>query len=150
MAEFKPKEIIARHARVEAVPSFVVSAPVQPHVDHPPRSFELPTGLYVATAACYFGFLAIMASAFSSPGLIIPMAIFAIFIAMFFAVPFLWSRMRGEGEGALALSLPLLKARGIDTHTGRLSGGEAAAQMLVLPALIVLWGLAVALIVAFT
>jgi len=35
---------------------------------------------------------------------------------------------------------------GIDTHTGRLKGRDAAVQMMILPVLIVAWGSAVLVI----
>ena len=39
--------------------------------------------------------------------------------------------------------------RGIQTATGPLSGGAALVQVLILPALILFWGVCVAVIVAF-
>ena len=143
MSRFQTKEAIAKHARIDLAPAFAPPATVQ----HPPRNFELPTSLYVASAACYLGFLAILAATFSSPGLIIPMAIFGIFIGMFFAIPALFTRMR-PGAGAKPMMWQQLRSGGIQTHTGRLDGNEAAVQVLILPVLIVIWGLAVALIAA--
>ena len=111
------------------------------------RSFELPRGLYIATAACYLGFLAILASVFSTSGLLIPMAIFTVFIGMFFAVPVMMLRQTPASD-KFVKTRGQLKARGISTNTGPLSGNDAAVQVLILPVLIVGWGLAVTVIVA--
>ena len=58
------------------------------------RNFELPNGLYVATAGLYLGFLAVMAAGLGNPGLVIPMAIFAFFIVAGFGVPAIWTRLK--------------------------------------------------------
>ncbi len=111
------------------------------------HTFEMPLGLYAATAACYFGFLVIMALAVSTPGLIIPIAICGVFIAMFFAVPIVILRQTPEAA-KLAKSWNQLRSRGISTYTGHLSGTEAAVQMMILPVLVLGWGLAMAVIIA--
>ena len=64
MSRHLTRELIANHANV-------VTAPVADELRQPvqvDRSFEMPTGLYVATAAGYLAFLAILVSAFASPG----------------------------------------------------------------------------------
>ncbi|PZQ23666.1 MAG: hypothetical protein DI569_04330 [Sphingopyxis macrogoltabida] len=111
------------------------------------RSFDLPTRLYAATVGLYFAYLGVMAAAFSDRGLIVPMAIFVITIAMAFAVPAMWVRMQ-PGHAARPLPWHRFMQDGIDTHTGRLGGAGAAAQVLILPVLIFGWGLIVAAIVA--
>lgn len=111
------------------------------------RSFELPKVLYGATVALYLGFLAVLAAGFSSPGLIIPMAIFAFFIVAGFGVPALWTRMRPDNPVA-PLDWGRFRREGIATLTGRLTAGEAAAQMLVLPVLIFFWGVTTVIIAA--
>lgn len=111
------------------------------------RTFELPTALYATTVGLYLGFFALMAAGFASPGLIIPMVIFALFVIAGFGVPMVWTRLAPETRSR-ALTLGQLKHRGIQTHTGRLSGRDAVVQMLILPVLIVLWGLATVTIAA--
>ena len=109
------------------------------------RSFELPTRLYAMTAGLYLAFLGITFAGFSSPGLIIPMAIFAIFIVGFFGVPAIWTGIKSSipnGDESKPLSMSKFAREGIMTHTGRLAPRDAAIQMLILPVLIVLWGLA--------
>ncbi|MGB5780205.1 hypothetical protein [Allopontixanthobacter sediminis] len=143
MSRHLTREVIADQANVVAVPTIVEALqPVQ--VD---RSFEMPTGLYVATAACYLAFLAILVTSFSSPGLILPMAIIGVLIAGFFGVPAAWTRM-APGSAKRAMSSGQFSRGGIMTLTGRLSAGEATVQMLILPVLIVLWALAVVTIAA--
>lgn len=143
MSRHLTRELIADHANVVAAPAAAEQRqPVQ--VD---RSFELPTGLYVATAACYLAFLTILVATFASPGLIIPMAIFVMFIIGFFGVPAAWTRM-APGSAKRPLSWSQFSSRGISTLTGRLSAGEAAIQTLILPVLVVMWALAVATIAA--
>jgi hypothetical protein len=60
------------------------------------RNFGLPTALYATMAACYAGFLVITGTAFASPMLVVPMGILAVFLLMFFAVPTVWTRFRGN------------------------------------------------------
>lgn len=111
------------------------------------RSFELPTALYVLTALGYLGFLGLTASAFGNPGLILPMAIFVTFIVMFFGVCAIWVRMKPENSRH-ALGWSRFQANGVRTHTGPVTAGQASVQVLILPALIVVWGFAVVTIAA--
>lgn len=126
-------------------------------VDHPPRAlvrhqvevdrnFGLPSALYGATVAGYLGFLLVIGSALASPGLAIPMAIFVVFIIAGFGVPALWTRLAGNTSAPQTLGE--FGAHGIMTHTGRLAARDAAIQVLILPVLLVCWGLAVAVIAA--
>jgi hypothetical protein len=110
------------------------------------RNFGLPTALYGATIACYLGFLVIVGSAFANPVLVIPMAVIVLLIAAGFGVPAIWTRLKGNSSTPETLGE--FETRGIMTNTGRLSAGEATAQVLILPVLLVAWGLAVAVIAA--
>lgn len=119
------------------------AAEVRSELLHPvtvDRTFELPRALYYATAGLYLGFVGIMAVGFSSPGLLIPMVIFALFIVAGFGLPAAWTRMRPDNP-VKPLAWDRFRQRGISTLTGRLTAGEAAVQMLVLPVLIVMWAL---------
>lgn len=111
------------------------------------RTFEVPKGLYGATVACYLGFLAIMALGFTSPGLIIPMAIFTFFIAAGFGVPAIWTRL-APATKSKPMTLGQFSNRGIMTATGRLKARDATVQMLILPTLIVCWAIIVVTIAA--
>ncbi len=127
-------------ARVVAHP-----APVRHQVEAD-RNFGLPTALYAATIGCYLGFLVIVGSAFANPALAIPMAIIAVLVAAAFGVPAIWTRLKGNPSAPETLGE--FETRGIMTNTGRLSAGEASAQVLILPVLLVFWGIAVAVIAA--
>ena len=110
------------------------------------RNFGLPTALYGATVGCYLGFLVIVGSAFANPVLAIPMTIFVVFIIAGFGVPALWTRLAGNTSEPQTLGE--FEARGIMTNTGRLAARDASIQVLILPVLLVVWGLAVAVIAA--
>ncbi len=131
MSDLLSRDVLSANAIVHDV------LPVRHEVD---RTFEMPKGLYMATVGLYLGFLAIMAAGMSSPGLIIPMAIFAIFIVAGFGVPAIWTRL-SPATLSKPLSWSVFKSRGIMTHTGRLSAKDATIQMLILPVLIVCWAL---------
>ncbi len=142
MSKLLTRDVIVERARIVEAPASREHVPTT--VD---RSFELPRALYGATVACYLGFLAVMATGLSSPGLVIPMAIFTIFIVAGFGVPALWVRMKPDNRSQ-QLSWSRFRHEGIATYTGRLGGGEAAVQVLILPVLILLWGCAVVTIAA--
>lgn len=136
-------DLIARgDARIVNQPE---QAPVRHQVESD-RNFGLPTALYGVTIVCYLGFLVIVGSAFANPVLAIPMAIIVLLIAAFFGVPAIWTRLAGNVSEPATLGE--FETKGIMTNTGRLSAGEASAQVLVLPVLLVCWGLAIAVIAA--
>jgi len=148
MTEQLQHKIATGEARIVAAPEAPGTArPKAPrHQVEVDRNFELPTGLFAATVGLYLGFLAIMFGAFGNPVLVIPMAIFALFIVAGFGVPAVWTRLRDN------TSLPLTSDRfridGIMTHTGPCTSRDASLQMLILPVLIVGWGAAIAIIAA--
>ncbi|MBY6218262.1 hypothetical protein [Qipengyuania aquimaris] len=138
MSKLLTRELIAEQAAI-------VEAPRKRHeVD---RTFELPKGLYAATVALYLGFLAIMATGMSSPGLIIPMAIFTVFIVAGFGIPAIWTRLAPQ-SASKQMSFAQLRRDGISTLTGRLPAKDAAVQMLILPVIIFCWGIATITIAA--
>jgi hypothetical protein len=128
-------------ARIVAPPE----APVRHQVESD-RNFGLPTALYGATVAGYLGFLLVVGSAFANPVLAIPMAIFVVFIIAGFGLPMLWTRLAGNTSEPQTLGE--FEAKGIQTNTGRLAARDATIQVLILPVLLVVWGLAVAVIAA--
>ena len=130
MTKLLTRELVAEQAVIHAQPKHRVT------VD---RSFELPKALYAATVSLYLGFLAVMGIGLQSPGLVIPMAIFVVFVIAGFGVPAVWTRLSPD-HGIKQMTMAQLKARGIMTHTGRCSGRDAAVQMLILPVLIFAWG----------
>jgi len=110
------------------------------------RNFGLPTALYGTTIACYLGFLVIVGTAFANPVLAIPLAIIVLLITAFFGVPAIWTRLRDNVSEPETLGE--FETRGIMTNTGRLTARDATTQVLILPVLLVCWGLAVAVIAA--
>jgi hypothetical protein len=111
------------------------------------HSFELPGGVYLASLVCFLTFLATMVIGFGNPELGIPMAIFGVFFAGFYGIPVLFVKESPAATNK-ALTWGQFKSRGIMTLTGRLPAHEALAQVLVLPVLIVLWGMACVVIAA--
>jgi hypothetical protein len=135
-------DIIARgEARIVEQPA----AP-QPNVPEVDRSFGMPKALYAATVALYLGFVLVMGAAFANPEMAIPVAIFAIFIIAGFGVPAIWARLAGNTSEPATFGE--FGVKGIMTHTGRLAPRDATVQMLILPVLLVVWGLTVAVIAA--
>jgi len=140
MAERLNRQLVAEKAIIHEAPALRL-----PHaVD---RTFELPAALYVGTAAGYLGFLALMVVGFGNPRLIIPMAIFVVFIAMYFGVPAMWMRMKPEHPQRLT-SWSRFRQHGVMTAFGHSTANAATIQVLILPVLIFLWGIAVITIAA--
>ncbi|MBW0144003.1 hypothetical protein [Sphingomicrobium clamense] len=111
------------------------------------RTFGLPVGLHTAFFGLFFAYLGVMGLGFAHPEMILPMAIFVIFTAGFYVVPMAWAVMNPE-KSAKAMSMRELMVRGIETHTGLALGKDAVAQVLILPVLILGWGIAVVSIAA--
>jgi hypothetical protein len=140
MAERLNRQLVAEKAIIHEAPALRAPTTVD-------RNFELPTGLFAATAACYFGFVGLMVLGFGNPHLIVPMGIIVVFIAMFFGVPAQWMRMKPDHAQTLT-TWARFQRDGIMTPYGRSTAGAATVQVLILPALILLWGVAVVTIAA--
>lgn len=123
----------------------VVAAPVQNKVD---RNFGLPSGLYHATVGCYVGFVALMATLFVNPELVLPLVIIVGSIVFGFGLTRAWARMNPANDTS-ALTWGQFANRGVQTLSGHLNATEAATQVLILPVLLMVWGLSIAVIVAF-
>ena len=111
------------------------------------RDFNLPVALHAGFFGLALAFLAVMWIGFASPGLAIPMAICVIFTVAFYAVPMKWATMQPVNPGK-AMTLRKLMDQGVDTINGHCSGEAAIAQVLVLTALLLAWGIAVVTIAA--
>lgn len=127
-----------------AAVAHVADAPAQTRVN---RTFELPAGLYGLTVACYLGFLGLMSVLFMNGELVLPMIAFVISIVGGFGLGWKWVAMR-PGNDQSPLTMGQFANRGIQTLSGRLTAAEASAQVLILPVLILAWGLAIAVIFA--
>jgi len=139
---------VSKHidTQVELGKARIVDAPVVEAAPVVDRSFGLPKELYLYTVASYLGFIAIMAIAFINPVLIIPMVIFAGFIIAGFGVPAIFTQLKGNDSKAMGWGE--FGAKGIMTNTGPLAARDATVQVLILPVLLVCWGVAAAIIAA--
>jgi hypothetical protein len=122
----------------------VVAAPAAAWQDY---NFELPPALHFATAALFLCFVGVLSFAFASPGMAVPFGVFVAFIAAFFAVPAIFVRSAPSGS-AKSRNWAEFMERGIALEHGRCSGREASVLVLVVPALIFGWALAIATIAA--
>ena len=100
------------------------------------QGFELPPVIFRAMAALFFGFLAVLTVGLAEPHL-----------TAFFAVPALFAGQAGGASRSRRLSEFMRK--GVETATGHSSGGEAMVLVLILPALIFCWAVAIVTIVAW-
>lgn len=137
---------MSKHIAAEHV-SRVADVVAQPHHTTVDRNFGLPGGLYAVSAGGYLAFIAMMASIFGNGELAIPMVIFVLFIACAFGIPAVWTRI-GADRHPDAPGWYDFRRKGIQTLSGKLDAGSAMAQVLILPILIAVWGLAIAVIVA--
>ena len=120
----------------------IVAAPLRRNRGE--RVFDLHPAIHLALAGVYGSFVAILAAAFMGPELIVPSAILLISVVALFLTPALWARVVPE-DGLRRQSWSEFLREGVDTITGRLTAGQALAQILTLPVLLV--GLAVAMVV---
>jgi len=140
MAERLNRQSVAEKAIIH-------DAPALPEPHRVDRSFELPTVLYGLTACGYLGFLGLMALMLGNPDLALPMAVFFFFIAMAGGVCAQWVRMKPANPNR-ALGWYRFQRDGIMTATGRLDARDATIQVLLLPVVILCWGIAGATILA--
>jgi hypothetical protein len=120
----------------------IVDAPAARACDD--QSFELPSGLYVAMASLFAGFVGVLSLAFRSGHMAVVYGVIFAFIAAFFAIPAIFPAMAPNRKKGL--SWATFRMRGIHTATGRSSAGEASVLVLLLPFLIFCFGMAVAAI----
>lgn len=139
--------MVARFDKAQLIARKEIVAPLAPRACED-RTFELPPALHIAMAALFLGFVGILSFAFRNPEMVVPFAVFAIFIAAFFTVPGLWTRMAPMESRTSALSWSQLAEQGIAIEHGRCSGKEATVLALLLPFLIFCWAIAVAIIAA--
>jgi hypothetical protein len=113
------------------------------------QSFELPPALYIVMGAFFFGFVAVLSLAFGNPGMAVPFGVIVSFLIAFFAVPAIFVRAAPRENGTRSLCWSEFIEKGVAIEHGRCSGPGAAVLVLLLPALIFCFALAIALIVAF-
>ena len=140
MAERITRQLVAEKAIIHEAEALRLPTTVD-------RNFELPAGLYAAMAGLFFAATGVMAFGFAAPGMVVPTGIIAVFIAMYFAVPALWMRMKPEHPQRLT-SWARFRRDGIMTPYGRATARDATVQVLILPVLLLCWGIAVVTIAA--
>lgn len=141
MAERVSRQLVAEKAIVHSEAALVPPGVVD-------RSFELPAALYAGTVALYLGFMGIMTLGFGNPELVLPVAVIVLTIVAAFGIPRIWVRMAPAESHRPAKRWSRFQAEGIVTGSGRTSARDAMVQVLILPVLIFLWGLAVVVIAA--
>ncbi|MEP0392126.1 MAG: hypothetical protein ABJ205_05570 [Erythrobacter sp.] len=139
-------EIDQGKARIVDAPASAAPQNAARHQVEVDRNFEIPTAYYGITVGLYMAFLAVTFAGFGNPELVIPMVIFAVFIVGGFGVPAIWTRLKGNESRSLTMGK--FAKDGIMTLTGRLAPRDAVIQMLILPVLIVMWGIATVIIAA--
>ncbi|MET0372432.1 MAG: hypothetical protein ABW039_13780 [Sphingobium sp.] len=125
----------------------LVPAPVTALPGQYGRSFDLPPALHQLTAGLYLAYLGVMSVAFMAPDLVLPMVICLLSVIAGFGTPALFAMIAPPPPGRRQ-SLNLFMHEGFDCMTGHLSGRGAAIQVLIMPVLILLWGIAIAIIAA--
>lgn len=139
---------MARHYETECLEQ-IADLTTAPHVRQEiDRSFGLPSRLYGVTIGAYLAFLGIMAAGFQSRTMILPMVIFVAYIVMAFGLCAVWTRMKPD-HGSVSMTWSGFASSGIDTGGGHISGKDAALQVVILPVLILFWGITVVAIAAF-
>lgn len=106
------------------------------------RSFGLPPVLHILTFGLYFAFLTVMSLGLGTRELVVPLAICFIFLGMAAVVPAKWVTMKPENRTAKSSWIDFTQ-KGIETYTGRMHAKDAIVQVLILPVLIFLWGIAI-------
>ena len=108
------------------------------------RTFDLHPGVHGLVVGAWFAFVAVLIAAFMGPDLIVTAFIIVASVAALFVTPALWARVVPD-DGLRRQSWAEFLQEGADCLTGRLTAGQALAQILTLPALLL--GLPVAMAV---
>ncbi len=125
----------------------IVEPPVQRACQD--QTFELPAGVYAAMACLFGGFIAVLAFSFRSQ-MAVSYAVVFLFLAAFFAIPAIFTKMPPPESRKKALSWDMFRYKGIDAEGGHMSAREATILVLLLPFLIFCFGVAIATIAALT
>ena len=112
------------------------------------RNFGLPPALLLGVFGLFLAYLGVMSVGFMEPSLVLPMVINFIFVTAFAFVPAKWATMK-PAKRDRAMRWAEFREHGILCATGHSSAAEAATPVLLLPALILLWGIAVVTIAAW-
>lgn len=102
--------------------------------------FDLHPALHIGLFAGFFAYLGLMWAAFGEKQLAIPFAIFAVFLAGAFIVPGWWARVVPD-QGGRKPGWAEFIDEGFVCETGRQSAGGVMVQVLIMPAVLIGWGL---------
>jgi hypothetical protein len=144
MSVHKPEAALIAHRTRQVPDTLIAVTPGQ--IPLPTRHFDLPPLLHGATLGLFLAYLGVMGTIFAEGRIGLVMAICAIVVTAAFAVPAKFSTMK-PAHAARPLSLSAFARDGIDCMTGRVTAAQASVQVLILPVLILLWGIAIAVIV---
>ncbi len=113
------------------------------------RTFDLHPALFALSCGAYLAYIGIMALAFgeANADLAIPLVIFALFIVAGFGTPALFARIAPPPAGEPPRWATFMHD-GFECLTGHVSARGAMVQILIMPALILVWGIAIAIIAA--
>lgn len=117
----------------------------QPSMPLPTRHFDLPPLLHGATLGLFLTYLVVMGLTFGGGRMGIVLTICAISVIGMFLVPALFQLMGPRHEDR-PLRVSAFARDGIECLTGRLTAGQASVQVLIMPVLILAWGIAIAII----
>jgi hypothetical protein len=98
------------------------------------RVFDLHPAVHFMLIGTYFAFAGILCLTFMGEDLKLPAVIIALGIFSLFVTPGLWARVVAD-DGAPKQSWAEFMQEGVDCITGRLTAGQALAQIMVLPGL---------------
>ncbi len=126
--------------------AFADAAPIAPPLrrNRAPHVFDLPPALHIGVFGGFFVYLGAMWAAFGEPQLIIPFAIFAVFLAAAFIVPALWARV-APNDGPKSRWSEFI-ADGFVCETGHLPAGGVIVQVMIMPVMLIGWGLFLAVV----
>jgi hypothetical protein len=106
-------------------------------------SYGMPGRVFGGLVALALGYVSVMALAFgtSGDGMALVFVIFGVTLVGFYGLPWLMAKV----SGAVAEE-PHPSAWDVETASGRLTSGEAMAQVFTVPALMLIWAVFVALL----
>jgi hypothetical protein len=100
------------------------------------RVFDLHPGVHAMVVGAWMAFVGILCTAFMGPDLIVPAAIVVVSVVALFVTPALWARVV-PNDGLGRQSWAEFLQEGVECITGRLTVGQALAQIMTLPVLLV-------------
>ena len=108
---------------------------------------QMHPGVYKVALACWMGFLGVFVLTFlSSANALFMIAIDTVYAVMFFGIPWVFHRMTPKDETGPRDFFSFLNGR-VDTIYGPIRAGEALLQVILVPLLLGLGGIAIGLII---